>query len=227
MNMRRHDPDANDHNADFHGGVMHIPRSRGAVSGLLLILFGAWAAAIPLIGPYFNYSYSPDESWHFSIARWWLQFLPGLVALAAGAIVMVSANRAAASTAAWFGVAAGAWLVIGRDCAAWLGIDSPGFPTAKGNFGRTLESVGMFSGIGALIIFVAAGAVGRLSIRSVRDVRAAQKHERKADAQQRDASQAAYEAGRRDEARERDEQLHALQQQYPAAAPFEQQEFKQ
>jgi len=200
---------------DFHGGKMAIPRSRGAVSGLLMILFGAWAAVIPLIGPYFDYAYGSDKAWQFTESRWWLQLLPGLVALVAGVVVMMSANRATASAAAWLGVAAGAWLVIGRDCAAWLGIPSPGAPVGAGNFLRTLESVGMFSGVGALIIFVGAGAVGRLSVRSVRDVRVAQKHERKEEARQRDVSQTAYEAGRRDEAREREQAMQQAMQQQP------------
>src|SRR4051812_42720843 len=200
--MKRHyDDDTN--TADFHGGVMHIPRSRGAVSGLLLIIFGAWAALIPFIGPLFHYAYTPDKAWHWTAARFWLQVLPGAVAVVAGVILLMTANRATASIAAWLGVAAGAWLIIGRDVATWLHIGSPGHPAGKSDFTRALEAVGMFSGIGALILFVSAAAVGRLSVRSVRDVRAAQKHEQKTIAQQRGIREEAYEAGRRDAASER------------------------
>jgi len=37
-------------------GSLHMPRSRGAVSGLLLILLGAWGALIPVIGTSVNRS---------------------------------------------------------------------------------------------------------------------------------------------------------------------------
>ena len=31
--------------------MLQVPRSRGAVSGLLLVLLGLWGALIPRIGP--------------------------------------------------------------------------------------------------------------------------------------------------------------------------------
>ncbi|MGN6608423.1 MAG: hypothetical protein ACTHMS_15600 [Jatrophihabitans sp.] len=153
-------------NADFHGGVMSIPRSRGALSGVLLIIFGAWAALIPLIGPSFHYSYGTTKSWDFSAARWWLEILPGAVAVLAGLILIMTANRATAQFAAWIGAAAGAWLIIGRDVASWWHLGSPGVATSTRPFARALEALGMFSGIGALIVFTGALAVGRLSVRS-------------------------------------------------------------
>ena len=203
-------------NPDFHGGVMHIPRSRGAISGMLLVVFGAWAALVPFIGPLFDYAYTPDHAWRWTAARGWLEVLPGAVAAVCGLVLILTANRLTASTAAWLAVAAGAWLVIGRDVATWWHIGSPGRPASMHASLRALESLGMFSGIGALIVFVAAGAVGRLSIRSVRDVRAAQAHERKVLAQRRSVQDAAYQAGRRDAVAER-EQEQAAQQ--PAAQP--------
>ena len=59
------------------GGRMQIPPSRGAVSGFLLILLGAWGALIPFIGPYFNFAYTPDQEWTWTAARGWLEVLPG------------------------------------------------------------------------------------------------------------------------------------------------------
>jgi hypothetical protein len=54
-----------------------IPRSRGALSGGLLILLGGWGALVPFVGPYFGYAYTPDTAWHFTLARVWLEILPG------------------------------------------------------------------------------------------------------------------------------------------------------
>ena len=36
-------------------GSLHMPRSRGAVSGLLLLTLGAWGALIPFIGPVLSF----------------------------------------------------------------------------------------------------------------------------------------------------------------------------
>ncbi len=35
---------------DTRGGRMRIPRSRGAMSGLLLVILGLWGALIPFVG---------------------------------------------------------------------------------------------------------------------------------------------------------------------------------
>ena len=40
-------------------GLDRVPRSRGAASGLLLLLLGAWGFLIPLVGPYVDFGYSP------------------------------------------------------------------------------------------------------------------------------------------------------------------------
>ena len=42
---------------------MGMPRSRGAASGLLLILLGVWGAAVPFIGPRFDFAYSLGQEW--------------------------------------------------------------------------------------------------------------------------------------------------------------------
>src|SRR5262245_44482263 len=48
------------------GGRMQMPRSRGAMSGFLLILLGAWGALIPFVGPYFNFAFTPDQEWFWT-----------------------------------------------------------------------------------------------------------------------------------------------------------------
>ena len=51
------------------GGRMRIPRSRGAASGFLLILLGAWGALIPFVGPYFDFAYTPGQESTWTTAR--------------------------------------------------------------------------------------------------------------------------------------------------------------
>ena len=58
---------------------MLIPRSRGAVSGVLLVILGAIAALIPLVGPYFDFTVGPTDAWNFSDGHLWLSVVPGAV----------------------------------------------------------------------------------------------------------------------------------------------------
>src|SRR5258708_34381753 len=74
-------------------GILRVPRTRGALSGLLLVLLGAWGALVPFVGPYFHYAYTPDTAWTYTSDRLWLEILPGAGTLPAGLIVLVSASR--------------------------------------------------------------------------------------------------------------------------------------
>jgi hypothetical protein len=57
----------------LNGHPLWMPRSRGAVSGLLLVILGAWGALIPFVGPHFNFAYTPDQDRAWSSARGWRQ----------------------------------------------------------------------------------------------------------------------------------------------------------
>ena len=59
------------HAENDHSGGLRMPRSRGAVCGLLLVILGAWGALIPFVGPHFNFAYTPDQDWAWSSARSW------------------------------------------------------------------------------------------------------------------------------------------------------------
>lgn len=153
------------------GGRLHMPRSRGALSGLLLILLGVWGAFIPFVGPYFDFAYTPDSPWTWTIGRGWLEVLPGAVTAVGGLLLLVSRNRATAMLGGWMAVAAGAWFVVGRALAGPLALGNAGSPVAVTEAKQVLLELAYFSGLGALIVFLGAAAVGRLSVRSVRDVR--------------------------------------------------------
>ena len=94
----------NDSQAGF--GTLHMPRSRGAVSGLLLIILGVWGALVPFVGPYFHFAYTPGEVWVWSTARAWLEVFPGVVAAVGGFLLLVSGNRATAMFGGWLAVIA-------------------------------------------------------------------------------------------------------------------------
>jgi hypothetical protein len=109
-------------------GSLHMPRSRGAASGLLLIILGVWGALIPFVGPYFHFAYNPDQAWAWSTARGWLEVFPGAVTVAGGILLLISGNRATAMLGGWLAVIAGAWFVIGRTLAPTLQLGSVGQP---------------------------------------------------------------------------------------------------
>ena len=158
-----------------HGGRLQMPRSRGAASGFLLILLGAWGALIPFVGPYFDFAFTPDQEWTWTTARGWLEVLPGAATALGGLLLLSSGNRATAMFGGWLTVLAGAWFVVGRALAGSLGIGDIGAPVAATETKRVWLELTYFYGLGALIVFLGAIALGRLSIRSVRDVEWAQR----------------------------------------------------
>lgn len=158
-----------------HGGRLQMPRSRGAASGFLLVLLGAWGALIPFVGPYFDFAFTPDQEWFWTTARGWLEVLPGAATALGGLLLLVSGNRATAMFGGWLTVLAGAWFVVGRALASPLGIGDPGAPVAATETKRVWLELTYFYGLGALIVFLGAIALGRLSVRTARDIAYAQR----------------------------------------------------
>src|SRR5439155_1535101 len=71
---------------------MRLGRSTGALSGLLIILLGIWGGLIPFIGPYFDYSFGVNSTWHYTSDRLWLEILPGAVAVVGGLLLILAAT---------------------------------------------------------------------------------------------------------------------------------------
>lgn len=153
-------------------GMLRIPRSRGALSGALLILLGLWGALIPLVGPYASFAYTPDQTWTVTAGRVWLEILPGAAAILGGMILLITSLRPAALLGACLAILAGAWFTVGTTLAPlWTTVAlDPGSPVG-GQVDRVLEQVSFFTGLGAVIICVASVILGRLTMVSARDLR--------------------------------------------------------
>jgi hypothetical protein len=147
-----------------------MPRSRGALSGLLLVLLGAWGALIPFFGPNINWAFSGDPAWTWTTAKGWLEVLPGVVAVVGGLILLFAGNRASAVLGGWLAVLAGAWFVVDRTFAPTLRIGDVGQPVAASDLKRALLEVTYFTGLGVLIVFLGAAALARAAVRHARDV---------------------------------------------------------
>lgn len=156
-------------------GILRVPRSRGVLSGLLLILLGAWGALVPFIGPYFHYAYTPDKAWTYTSGRLWLEILPGAAVALGGLIVLVSAYRPTAHFGAWLAALGGAWFALGSVVGpTWSGMNMTTGTPVGGHVIRAFEQIGFFTGLGVVIVLLAAIAIGRFSVISVRDARRAE-----------------------------------------------------
>jgi hypothetical protein len=145
--------------------MSQIFRSCGALTGVLLILLGAWGGLAPLIGPYFHYAYTPDTAWHFTLARLWLEILPAVAVVAGGALVMVSTRRLLIGGGAILAALAGGWFVVGTTVnALWPPLGVPGVPAGAPATRTVWEKLGLFTGLGAVIIFCAALVIGRCCV---------------------------------------------------------------
>ncbi len=144
-----------------------IPRRRGAINGLLLVLLGAWGALIPLIGPYFSLAYTPDTAWTFTGNRLVLNILPGLAVLLGGLGLMATNRRGGGVFWGWLAAVGGAWFIVGPAISRLgnNGTPATGEPVGSSTAAQVLTELAFHTGLGALIVFLAAVALGRFTIR--------------------------------------------------------------
>lgn len=163
---------------DLHAGRRRVARTRGALSGIVLIVLGAWAAIVPFIAPYLDFGVppAPSDAWHWTIDRLWLEVLPGGAAVLGGLLLLGSASRSATLFGAWLAALGGAWLIVGitlTDVFDFTEVSA--VDPARTDGTRDLQALFYFYGIGGAILLVAGTALGRLSVHSVRDVRTAER----------------------------------------------------
>jgi hypothetical protein len=136
-------------------------KRRSYVTGVLLILLGAWGGLAPFVGPYFHFAYTPDTTWHYTQARLWLEVLPAGAVVLGGVVVMISTSRLLAAAGGILAMLGGGWFVVGTVVnTVWTRLGTPGVPVGVSPKRIAAEKLGMFSGLGAVIVFVAALAIG-------------------------------------------------------------------
>jgi hypothetical protein len=141
---------------------MRLPRTTGALSGILIIVLGLWGALIPFIGPYFHYAFGSYNTWHYTANRLWLDIIPGAVAVLGGVLLLRSAHRSSGLIGGWLAIAAGAWFAIGPVVSLWWhAAGNPIGAPMGGHVRQGLEWLGYFYGLGIAIATLAAFAMGR------------------------------------------------------------------
>jgi hypothetical protein len=154
-------------------GMLRVPRSRGVLSGVLLVLLGLWGGLVPFVGPYVDFAYTPNDTWVWTADRFWLNVLPAIAVGLGGLIVLASANRAVAVFGAWMATLGGGWFIVGPTVSVlWkaAGVSATGAPIGA-EARQVAEQLAFFTGVGALALFFAALALGRFTVVGVREAR--------------------------------------------------------
>ncbi len=154
-------------------GMLRVPRTRGALSGALLVLLGLWGGLVAFVGPYFHFAYTPGTAWTYTSGRLWLEILPGIATVLGGLILLASRVRPVAMFGAWLAALGGAWFAVGRVLSpAWNAHGTVALGTPIGGpLHRALVELSYFTGLGVIIVFLAAVSIGRLTVIGVRDAR--------------------------------------------------------
>jgi hypothetical protein len=141
---------------------MRLPRTTGALSGLLIVLLGLWGGLIPFVGPYFHYAFGGYAKFHYTNERLWLDILPAIAAILGGLALFSAARRPSGVLGGWLAVAGGIWFVVGPVVSLlWHRAGYPIGVPAGGHIRQMLEWLGYFFGIGVAIATLAAFAMGR------------------------------------------------------------------
>ena len=133
-------------------------RTRAAAPvGLMLMLLGAWAFVVPLVGPHFDFGFFTNRTWSFSMRHLELLLLPGAV-IFAGGLLVATGSRGGRALGGLLAFAGGAWLVVGPSLyPLWA---SAVRPLPHDQPIRSLLWIGYFYGTGALTLYLAGLAHG-------------------------------------------------------------------
>lgn len=155
--------------------VGRVPRRRGVVNGFLVVLLGLWGATAPLFGPYLGMSYGTDSPWQFTGGWFLLSLVPGVAVVLGGLGLIATAQRAGGVFWGWMAALGGAWFVLGPIVSTMWNGGQPagGEPLATATGVRVATDLALHSGLGTLIVFLSAVALGRFTAGTGRTVVAA------------------------------------------------------
>ncbi|MFC5182641.1 hypothetical protein [Actinomadura harenae] len=127
---------------------------------------------MPFAGPYAHFGFHPDETWIYGTDRLELCVAPGAATALGGLVVAAGSNRVVASLGGWLAALGGAWFAVGTQTAVLWDVNGIGDPLGATKGRHLAEQLGGFTGLGVVIVFFAAVALGRFAVVGVRDVAA-------------------------------------------------------
>lgn len=154
-----------------------IPRRRGVVCGLLLVLLGLWGGLALFVGPYVHLGYTPDKVWHYDTGRLYFSVIPGIAVLLGGLMVAVTRHRGVGISGGLLAALGGAWFSLGHTFTAVvlkksITVGSPILSAGASpeSLRAYVETLTLFTGLGVLVAFLGALAIGRFSMLAAADI---------------------------------------------------------
>jgi hypothetical protein len=131
------------------------------LTGVLLVVLGAWAAIVPYIGPLFGYRMDGTSAWTWTAGHWELNLVAGAVVLLGG-LILLSGTRLSAAAGGWLAILGGGWLIVGPLFASmWLPAGEAQTRVASGSLSDAVQPLGYHYGTGLIIVLLGAWALGR------------------------------------------------------------------
>jgi hypothetical protein len=129
------------------------------LAGLIILIAGIWGGLIPFVGPYFHFTLGPDSSWTWTSTRLYLSVLPAIAAIVGGLLLLGVGSSALGRAGALLALVGGTWFAIGPTVSLlWHTGGAEGVPHGR-TFTRMLEYVTLHTGLGVLIVGLAAFAL--------------------------------------------------------------------
>jgi hypothetical protein len=132
-------------------------------AGFLVVVLGIASGLAPFFGPLADDSLDTSGPWRLSEDRVTLHVAPAAAAALGGLILLLVGARAFSRVGSLFAMTAGAWLIVAPSLQPlW---ETGGRQLASATQSETrqaLEEIGYYYGVGALILALAACALGLL-----------------------------------------------------------------
>lgn len=153
------------------------PARRAAMTGLLMMLTGAWGGAVAYFGPDIGLSPAGARSWQWTAAHTILSLAPGAAAVAGGLVVMFGSRLVLGGLqrlGALLTFGAGGWFVLGAAVyPVFYGTPAPGYGHVAGGPLMNLAAVaGYGAGVGIALCVLSGVAMAWSMPRVMRSRRA-------------------------------------------------------
>lgn len=154
---------------------MRSARGRAGLLGFLVTCLGIWGGIVAFVGPTFDFDVrGTGKAWVWDQGHATLSVAPAVGAMVGGLLMMAAAGWAVERLGALLALIGGAWFVVGPSLQPlWnpdglIGSGSGTLGASGSPSHRALEAIGYFYGTGALIVALAAAALGLLAVAEAR-----------------------------------------------------------